>query len=180
MKTGFIHGYANKPLKKYYSYHGILRDCLIQPEADPFEDHDLHLPGARWEVIYEVYNTADQVYFLDYKIEDFFPAKINDWCPEKHFDGKIRHYFCELEIWDGTFIIGWSMDMNGITPCKVWSSAGQWQYFYKSYKALIWAGSAHLIWIFQWVPNSHFKVWRSSDGDLPDYDPVPIQEYHIP
>ena len=44
MKTGFIHTYAKKPLKKYYSYHGIVRDCLIQPDPEPFEEFPIAPP----------------------------------------------------------------------------------------------------------------------------------------
>lgn len=44
MKTGFIHGYPNKPVKKRYSYHGLNRDCLIQPEPDPFEEEPILPP----------------------------------------------------------------------------------------------------------------------------------------
>jgi len=36
VKTGFINAFANKPSKKQYSYHGLNRDCLIQPKPDPF------------------------------------------------------------------------------------------------------------------------------------------------
>ena len=37
MKTGLIHGSPNKPVKKQYYYHGILRDCNIQPDPVPFD-----------------------------------------------------------------------------------------------------------------------------------------------
>lgn len=44
MKTGFIHGFPNKPTKKYYSYHGIKKDCLIQPLPPPFHEEDTKPP----------------------------------------------------------------------------------------------------------------------------------------
>lgn len=44
MKTGFIYGYPNKPVKKRYSYHGLDRDCLIQPDPGPFDDYDIGPP----------------------------------------------------------------------------------------------------------------------------------------
>ena len=40
MKTGFLFGYPNKPVKEYYGYHGETRDCLIQPEPGSFDDYD--------------------------------------------------------------------------------------------------------------------------------------------
>lgn len=44
MKTGFVQAYANIPVKKYYRYHGIIRDCLIEPDPDPFEDWPISPP----------------------------------------------------------------------------------------------------------------------------------------
>lgn len=179
MKTCYMHGDPNKPVRKYYYYHGELRSCLIQPDPGKFDCYDTKKPGDYWEIIYERFNTTDQVYTVDYDIWAFKPAKINDMCTIKFPDGKYRHYFCIVEIWDGTFIIGWSMDLNGIVKCRVLPKAGQWSYYYKSYVASIWAGKTWLVWIYQWVPNSHFVIYRSTTGDMPLYYPVPIQEYHI-
>lgn len=44
MKTGFINAYCHKPAKKYYSYHGVIRDCLIEPDPDPFEEEPILPP----------------------------------------------------------------------------------------------------------------------------------------
>ena len=44
MKTGFINAYANKPIKKRYTYHGLNRDCLIQPDPGPFDDYPIDIP----------------------------------------------------------------------------------------------------------------------------------------
>lgn len=44
MKTGFINAYADKPIKKRYSYHGFERDCLTQPDPGPFEDFPILPP----------------------------------------------------------------------------------------------------------------------------------------
>lgn len=35
MKTGFTNAFANKPLNKFYYYHGMLMSCPIQPDPDP-------------------------------------------------------------------------------------------------------------------------------------------------
>jgi hypothetical protein len=35
MKNGFVNANVNKSLKKQYSYHGMKRDCTIQPDPDP-------------------------------------------------------------------------------------------------------------------------------------------------
>ena len=179
-KTGFSNGFANIPGQKYYKYHGWVRECNIEPILPPYLEFPTGPAAAEWEIIYERFNTTQQTYTVDYDIWAFKPAKIDDMCTIKFPDGKYRHYFCILEIWDGTFFIGWAMDLNGIVKCNVTSKAGQWSYFYKSYVATIWAGKPWLAWIFQWVPNSHFTIYRSTTGDKPDHYPVPIQEYYLP
>jgi len=45
MRTGFTNAFPNKPLKKYYSYHGILMPCYIQPDPEPFASYEIK-PGG--------------------------------------------------------------------------------------------------------------------------------------
>lgn len=45
MKTGFIQAYANIPVSKCYMYHGMIRDCNIEPDPDPFEEYPITVPG---------------------------------------------------------------------------------------------------------------------------------------
>jgi len=45
MRTGFTNAFINKPLKKYYSYHGILMPCNIQPDPEPFASYEIK-PGG--------------------------------------------------------------------------------------------------------------------------------------
>ena len=50
MKTGFLQGYRNKPVKKYYFYHGQIMDCLLQPDAEPYKMYDTkEEEGFTWE-----------------------------------------------------------------------------------------------------------------------------------
>jgi len=41
MKTGFVNAYIKVPLQKYYSYHGTIMPCNIQPNPDPFLLEDM-------------------------------------------------------------------------------------------------------------------------------------------
>ena len=177
MQTCVVQTNVTVFLDKLYYYHGLLMKCKKEVEGDPYLCKMVEEYGAKWEKIYERWNTTKQTYTLDYNVADFLPSGSKDRCSIKFPDGFERYYFCEIEIWDGTAIIGWSMDMNGIVPCRVWSTAGQYHYYYKSYEATIWAEKPWLVWIYQWVPNSHFVVWRSHNGDLPVDPPVPIREY---
>lgn len=175
----FVNAYCNFPVEETYSYHGLKKQCKKEPEPKSYTCWLIEKYGARWEIIYARTNETERIYTLDYNVLDFKPSGSWDQCDEKFPDGFKRYYFCQVEIWDGTFIIGWGMDMNGIEPCKVWSSAGRYKYFYKTYVATIWAAKEWLVWISQWVPNSRFIVWGSSNGDMPHYYPKPIEEYYI-
>lgn len=63
MKTGFIHGFCNKPLKKYYSYHGEIRDCLIDPDPPPFLPVDTNIVCIT-ETFLAAYSNECRVYSL--------------------------------------------------------------------------------------------------------------------
>lgn len=175
----FVAAYVNVPVEETYSYHGIKKQCKKEPEPKSFTCKLIEKYGARWEIVYARTNKEEQVYTLDYNVLDFKPAGKWDKCTVKFPDHFRRYYFCQVEIWDGTSFLGWSMDMNGIVPCRVWSNAGQWKYYYKTFVATIWAEKPWLVWIWQWVPNSRFIVWRSTNGDMPVDYPKPIEEYHI-
>lgn len=174
----FVAAYIGVPEEKVYSYHGLTRQCKKEPDPSPYMCKMLLEYGAKWEIIYERTNTIDQVYTVDYDVWAFKPSGSLDTCPQKFPDGFKRYYFCKMEVWDGVGPIGWSADLNGLTPCSVFSRGGQWDYFYKTWEATIWAGKPWLVWIFQWIPNSHFVVWRSTNGDKPPIPPVPIEEWH--
>lgn len=175
----FVNAYCNFPVEETYSYHGLKRQCKKQADPKPFNEWLLEKYGARWEIVYARTNKEEQTYTLDYNVLDFKPAGAWDRCTVKFPDHFKRYYFCQMEVWDGTFIVGWSADLNGIENCKVWSSAGKWKYFYKTYVATIWAEKPWLVWIYQYIPNSRFIVWRSTNGDMPMDYPKPIEEYHI-
>ena len=51
MKTCFIHGNPNKPVKKYYYYHGVLRSCLIQPDPGKIICYDTKEPGGEIKTV---------------------------------------------------------------------------------------------------------------------------------
>ena len=45
LNLGLVNGICGKPLKKYYSYHGIIRDCLIECDTPPVEEFLLYGKG---------------------------------------------------------------------------------------------------------------------------------------
>lgn len=176
--ASFVNAYLNLPADEPYSYHGLPMQCKKEEDPLPFDEYLLEEYGADWEIIYHRENKLLQTYTLDYDVWAFKPGGALDGCTPKFPDGFKRYYFCKMEVWDGTSFIGWSADLNGITNCQVFSRGGQWKYFYKTWVATIWAEKPWLVWIYQFVPNSHFIVWRSTTGNMPHYYPVPIEERH--
>lgn len=65
MKNCFTYGYPNIPIKKYYSYHGMLRDCPIQTDPGKFYCEDLNpISGAYHEwIIYASITNSSGLYF---------------------------------------------------------------------------------------------------------------------
>lgn len=176
--ANFVNAYCNFPVDDTYSYHGLTKQCKKEPEPKPFNEWLMTKYGAKWDIVYVRTNNSEQTYTIDYNLIDFLPSGSWDQCTAKFPDHFKRYYFCQVEIWDGTFFIGWGADLNGIIPCSVTSKAGKYKYFYKTYVATIWAEKPWLVWIFQWVPNSRFIVWRSNNGLMPSYYPKPIEEYY--
>jgi len=177
--AGFVNAFCNFPAEEPYSYHGIRMECKKQDDPEPFNTWLMEKYGADWEIIYHRENKILQTFTLDYDVWAFKPSGSLDGCTPKFPDGFKRYYFCKMEVWDGTFFIGWGADLNGINPCSVTSKAGKYKYYYKTFVGTIWALKTWLVWIFQWVPNSHFIVWRSTTGAMPSYYPLPIEEYYI-
>jgi hypothetical protein len=96
MKSGFVHGFPNKPLKKRYSYHGTPRDCPIQPDPDPFDEFP-NLPACFWELIVDKDFDGHGVWWHLYRGDlQFFPSDEPDLCDKGWPDGWIRYYFCNV------------------------------------------------------------------------------------
>lgn len=57
MKTGFINAFANKPVKKTYRYHGVIRECPIQPNPEPFLPGET-VPGEYVVVTFDYYGVT--------------------------------------------------------------------------------------------------------------------------
>lgn len=70
MKTGFINAYCHKPVKKYYSYHGEIRDCLTEPDPGPFDDYPADVPYGPVQYMSFPYIFIRGYYREEYPYED--------------------------------------------------------------------------------------------------------------
>lgn len=173
MKTGFTNAFVNKPLTKYYSYHGIIKPCNVQPNPDPFEDFPNTYTECVWEVIYDTYFQSSGTFFYKYKASDFFPSSDNDPCPAKFPDGKARYYFAEVTLLNrfgsGNTILIW----NSGLICNFDSVLTTDLIIYKAWFDRLWAGSNVIIMSTPAKLPSHLRVWRTICGEFNPNWPVP-------
>lgn len=172
MKTGFIYGYPNKPTKKGYSYHGVDRDCLIQPDPGPFEEYPA-LPGAKWELLYDVWITMHQWAYEMRKITgDFLPSSDDVTCEDPGPDGKKRYWFLEVDYcsWrsDGLWMF---LYFSGQT-CHDVFEYGYDRCIYRTVQSDIVYNVTYLMSLNFPAIGSHIRLWRSSNGELPAGSPV--------
>lgn len=173
MKAGFIHGYPNKPTKKRYGYHGFDRDCLIQPEPLPFDEFPA-LVGPSWVLIHDFDFSKPGNWFYYYHNPSEYPPAIKDSvCKPPPYTVKEQYYFLEVEVHSlepiGWFKFYWT---NGIN-CRVWEYWVEGTYLYTAFFDHLWYKSSTLFAVWSSYPGSHARIWASSTGERPGYDPVP-------
>lgn len=73
MRTGFVHGFVNKPINKSYSYHGVKRVCPAQPDPGMFDDFLMNIETTKVYTI-DAYLIEVNSAYLEGKIELIFGA----------------------------------------------------------------------------------------------------------
>ncbi len=172
MKTGFVYGYMGKPLEKRYSYHGIDRKCLIQPDPSPYDEYPFLPPGPFWILVYnQLFQCAYNYCYHTWPMNStWLPS--SDWDPcTKHWYPRTKRYYW---IWlylvprypfcAASFSIG--------TECKY--SAFEFKYVPTVWSFInnVWADSTLICRTFNAGPGSHIKIWRSETGELPPGPPI--------
>ena len=180
MKTGFIHGYPNKPVKVRYGYHGLDRDCLVQPDPPPFEDFPTGPPLGEWVLHWEgVCHTGYYTWF--YFNDPGFPKSSDDnVCPEAPAGTKNVYYFTEAYIYQRRsgqqVALWWGDGLN----CYVSHVGGYYKSIYKAWFNWQWFPGTYLWAVWNAKVGSHARCWKSLDGEFPGYFPVPQKEIIIP
>ena len=180
MKTGFLYGYPNKPGKKRYSYHGLERDCLIQPSPDPFEDYPIGPPLGNWILVFDGPIWSAWYGYYIFKPSGFLVSSDDYLCPNGLGTKKNIYYFSEVTIFPykpGQWMnLHWADGLN----CKGdWIGIGKYQSIYKAWFNIHWYKYDNIWNAFNISGLSYARVWKSEDGEFPGYYPVPQQEIII-
>ena len=81
-KTGFSNGFANIPTQKYYKYHGLVRECNIEPILPPY----LEFPTSKEKHYIKIYVSESR--FSVYKRDDVYNIAHNALAAS----GDTKHY----------------------------------------------------------------------------------------
>jgi len=183
MKTCFVNAFANIPVKKYYKYHGMIRDCRIAPNPPGYVCYDTEEPivGPKWILIYDKFPPTADSWRLDFDYNLFPPSTQNDICYFKFPDGKRRYYFYEIYFvfvprYEGDF---WSVSWDDGLNCSMDGETGITGHFYKSLWGFLeygFPGDQYCVYLDPSGNGSRVRVWASETGELPGYNPVPIDE----
>ena len=173
MKTGFNNAFVNIPGTKYYSYHGFLMPCNIQPDPSPFEIFPNTYTTCIWEIVYDLDFESPGTFFIHYQPDKFYPSSDSDFCLDKFPGGKQRYYYAEVRL------------LNRFTPANmviIWNSGFVCNFenvskygteLYHAWFGKLWAGSSTLIMTTPARLPSHLTVWRTVCGEFNPNWPVP-------
>lgn len=173
MKTGFTNAFVKIPGTKYYSYHGIIKPCNVQPNPAPFEDYPNTYIECVWEIVYDLYYQSSASFNFFYRPDYFYPSSDNDPCPRKFADGRARYYFAEVTLHNrhssGNMAIIWNSGLK----CNYDFANKTGTYFYKAWFDRLWAKTNVLIMTSAAKLPSRIRVWRTVCGEFNPNWPVP-------
>ena len=176
MKTGFIHGYTNKPTKKRYSYHGVDRDCLIQPDPGPFDEYPNKPEGEEWIKIFDGSIESDTGQKWKFYVPTLWDSTDINYCPPPYVMPFNKYYFSEVTLFrDPDYYFLWMPYVDGL-HCKTTLIQGDYQYLYKAWFNAVWPGSHYLWRIISGYTGSWARVWKSATGEFPGYFPTAQKE----
>lgn len=180
MKTGFSHGFADKMGKKAYDYHGVKRECPIQPEIPPYIDPDMAPLGPAWVLAWQGYLHTSLGGITTIYPTGFLYSSDPHPCTNKKYCTKNMYYFAEVYLYrrkpGSKMTMAWS---DGI-GCKLNWDAGYWDYWYKAWFDYRWCGQTCLFWVYKTGVGSWGRIWKSETGEFPGGYPVPPGEEHRP
>jgi len=173
MRTGFTNAFVNKPLTKYYSYHGIIMPCNVQPNPDPFED----FPNTYTECVWELWKEKDihssGNTWIRYGRDDFFPSSDNDPCADKHSDGMARYYYAQVHKVKYPTSSGNVIFYSNGLDCGLASWSTPDDPLDKAWFNRLWAGSSAVLGVNPSGWGTWIKIWRTVCGEFCGNWPVP-------
>lgn len=171
MKTGFTFGNPGKNVKKEYLYHGITRNCNVQPNPLGYVNKDTR-SGPDWVLKFEAYPNTGSTWQLNKTDSWFLTSLFTDTCANVFPDGRKRFYYMAV-FYHTTLSGGYGvMTYSNGAICAQSNISGNFGVGMSFSKSLqVWHGGAQIIWLLAPKPPSHVRIWVSSDGNPPDYDP---------
>jgi len=177
-RTGVSFGFPNKNKKKYYDYHGNIRDCNIEPELPPYDDFPTLPLTPTWELIHNDYINITNQYNYVFPYNEFYPDIYGKYCPDEFIDFKRRLYFVEVEV--NSYSPGdlWAFHYSQGMNCCFYTIQSTCTWFHLTRFELVWAGSLNLLSFVFVDAVAQVKLWRSSNGQEPASTPLPIFTDH--
>ena len=181
MQNGFAKGFIDIPGKKYYKYHGLNKDCNIQPEPENFLEEPLNPADPRWVlVIDEIIGLQLGDYLVKYEQWWFKPSIIGDPCFHGWPDGKRRYYFFEVDVYGRGYPEFWNINWSDGLNCCFDGGSSTRPHIHFEYSKLVWFGWDvwnNYIISFNNIAGANVKVWASTTGELPLVNPSPEGYY---
>jgi len=171
MKAGIVTAHARKTCWKTYKYHGIWFRCRVSCEPPPVITPPIHKPPPKWVLVYDVWPYAyQQWYTLYYDIKLFPASPDNSFCSRMWPDGK-KHYWGYWMYFHRNLSGYRYFRNNGFgCQCSESTSSAHSMTFGPAHD-LIWVGCNFLVRVYWPGKGTHLKIYASSDGRLPDYEP---------
>ena len=169
MKTGIISADPRKVCWKTYFYHGIWRRCRVSCEPPPWWLPPIKPVTAEWQVVYVWEPDSHDWAYLDYNPDDFLPSSEHTGCPNGWPDGFARFYAYDISFYTYD---GWTAEKrNNGCVCEVSHTSCSCSHFVEQGHDYIWYGSRLLVGLYEPRPPTKVTIWRSSNGELPNYNP---------
>jgi len=171
MKTGFRVGYVNKPVSKRYSYHGLQRDCLKQPNPGNLKEYPM-IEGPEWDLVSCYYPFRLRSYIINWSWLNIIQSSDQYECTGYTNRFK-RYYFIEV-VWykyPGYSGVGLINIPKG-SECNNSHTYIYDDYIYFTVSDYVWYGNSNLYRQNQSGPGSRICIWRSATGEKPTYDPT--------
>lgn len=167
MCTGFTNFDAKRQMRKYYSYHGIIMPCKVQADPDPPKCYHIGI-CTEWELIRDIWPNSPSYYWeLKWNAGMFLPSSDLESCEFKAEDGFRRYCYVDFE-WYNRGGDGWySYIYSSGKQCETIGESGYGYYQHWNFLEFF-SGENSYFCIVNWaVPPSHFRMWRSTTGELP-------------
>lgn len=171
VKTGFTNAYVNTPLNKQYTYHGLKRDCPIQPNPYPNKTYGLGT-GAKW-----VFKISAQATGYSHSMTisssgyNLLPSSEDQFSACQWPDHKARYRYVLIKAYKWlSYMNMWFFNFSGFTCLEndlYWSVDTNYGYLDVKPNLAIQELGVYYVKI-----PSKLEVFGSDTGELPDGIPV--------